>query len=326
MSFLYCLPQDINKNSISVEYSSSIQANRNRISLPSLWVSTTTYNHNNYVLDYGSDDLKHKFKALNKNDNTNKKPKDEPLFWSDLGVINEYKFLDKQINTKTVSDTDTLLIKVRANRVNSISLLNLNAYSITVSIKDGEKKLSEEEVNLENKILIKNPAVPHPDKSYWMYTDWFDYFYEEPILIKDLFFNKLPFILRGEFTITLKMPNGNPSIGMLILANAKELGNLLVDGLSFGIKDYSKRFRNEQGLEYSSANNYSKRHSFNVDIDTNRNDDIYNLLSENKDKYILFVGSTKHSSLINYGTVENFDLTYKNSRRSNLSLKLLGLI
>jgi hypothetical protein len=275
----------------------------------SVWSSSTTYALGAKVL-YNT----HIYESL-QNSNTNRNPQTAATFWLDLGADNRHAALDSKIGTVTAAP-ETLSMIVSSNKVDAITLLNLDAAICTVSVYD---------LKTYAQIYSNTFGTSGVDVN-----DWYQYFFFDPLSKRTqvvlsglgaLYPNTLISIkLTGSATSTVKL-------GALLAGETESLG-VTQYAPKVGIVDYSKKETDEFGNVSVVERPFSKRLSADIyfpNYDLNR---IQRFLYSIRAKPVVWIASedpTYEEALVVYGFYKDFSTTIAYPSHSLCNLEIEGL-
>ena len=263
--------------------------------------------------------------------------------WSMIEVLNKYAILDNIVDSQTKAN-DKLTVYIKADRFDGVGLLNIAGQDIritTVNYDTNTKQWVEEfqiaPKSIDNQIdsnkqtlSIQNPNIlantEHEIADYFsQIADYYEYFFGQIKYIEDIYFIDTFNNVNQTIKIEIFNNGGVSKVGKLILGTRFVLGDLLTNNLTFKIKDYSEKTTTKQGFIYIKEGYYAKETNFNISVDTNRFDIINKTLAKYRSKPVLVVGANGFESLSNFGII-TFSNEYKNSKLSNLNLKVLGVV
>lgn len=156
-------------------------------------------------------------------------PESNSTKWLDYSPTNRWACFDSQISTETIG-TDTLAITLQPGAtINAISLINVTASSVAISISYGGSIVYTDSKNLDRTA----------------FTGWYDWFFRGRDLLTQAIFTGIPPYGTGQITITLT-GIGTVSCGVLVVGNLRDLGITQRDA-KIEIFDYSVKSTDEFG-------------------------------------------------------------------------------
>jgi len=190
----------------------------------------------------------------------NRKPSENPLYWSDLGAVNAMKVIDKYVNTQTVSNgVDDLWFELSGNKINAVFIENVEAGSVKIDMYDGV-----------NNLLGTKTVDLMTDNI----NNWIDYFWGDAFTkISGAF---IPLGLDATKVRVTLLGGAITKIGILVAGTLTSIG-CTHHGMTLEFNDYSKKTINEDGFVYLKEGKYSFTENIDVRID---NDDLQRVRDE----------------------------------------------
>jgi len=247
------------------------------------------------------------------NSNTGNQPDISPTDWLLVGPDNRSAMFDDQVNTSTVSSSPLEVVVKPGTRFDSVALLNLNAESYRVEVKDGVGGTTVYDTGTVSLIST-------------VITDWYDYFFSDIEYVKDVVITDIPLYTNGTIYLTLTN-TGDCGIGVFKYGRTYELG-LTQQGASFSNNDYSAKITDEFGNTTFVPRATSKRMSATVYVDNNRLAFLQNILTDVSSIPSVWIGSTdtKYAPLVVYGFYRSFNTVIAYPSHSLCTLEIEGLI
>lgn len=273
-----------------------------------LWSSATTYSlgqkvrYNNQV-----------YESL-QNTNLNRQPDTSPTFWLNLGYDNIHAQFDASTSTPT-SGTAEITFLVKQASIDSIALINIDAFVIEVAVVD----------QTTGSLLMSS--------TYGLtggnVVDWFQYFFFDPLTKRSqIVIPGIPSAVNSLITIRLKTSPGTPvSLGTYIGGVTTSLGTLQTSP-SVGIIDYSRKETDEFGKTTFVQRAFSKRLSAEIWFDNTNLNTVQRYLTSIRATPVVWVGSTDpefEEALVVYGFYRDFQTTIAYPQVSMCSLEIEGL-
>lgn len=229
-------------------------------------------------------------------------------YWLELGPSNKWAAFDSKSGTQSSRPLEVMFEVTPTTLVNSIGLLNLSGYSVTITSYDGATELYNETFS-----LVSSDGV----------TDWYGYFFEEITYKTDLFVDGLPNVLGAVLTVTVAA-SATASIGAAIFGTSRELGGTLY-GASVGIRDYSRATEDDFGNWYFVQRGYAKKGQFTVWVDAAETDAVFNILSSYRATPVLVVGADDYTSSYLFGIFKDWRVALAYPSHSILDLEFQGI-
>jgi len=141
--------------------------------------------------------------------------------WLDVGVTNKWAMFDNKVSTVTYFTSPGTVVLKPIGFVNSVSLINITAPTVEVSLFYGGEVVFEQIYDMDGSVI----------------TDFYTYLFE-PFQLKDnLLITGLPPYLSPTITITLSGLS-EVSCGVCVVGRSREIGGLK-RGSGFSIVDFS---------------------------------------------------------------------------------------
>lgn len=279
------------------------------------WSSTATYNYaderrdGHFIYKYAGDNGTNTIvsPALDSESLTKK--------WVKIRPTNYYAMLDSETRTQT-QNADTIAFSIASSNYDAISLLELNAVSVQVSLTDN----STQDVIYERTIdLTDNSAV----------IDFASYCFEPIVMLPSIYFDDLEMRSNATINVSINAIGGTAKCGRLVAGRTYYVGETGV-GVNLGIESYSKKETDVFGntsLVHSSSVNLD---SYEVHIQTKAIPNIRRKMKELDAVALLFVMDEQEESelenLLNFGYWQQFNILLSDSRISTASITIKGLI
>lgn len=269
-------------------YKSLLASNLNKIpsSQPTWWVLVST------LADYN--------------------PVNYPLNWTKLSSTNKWAMFDGEINSTTKKST-TLTVTFTTGIIDSLAILNTNASTIKITVRDGlgGTIVYEDTQGLANAVL-----------------DWYEYFFNPIDNSKDsIIFRDIPPYANSH--VTLEFTGGTDmQVGEVIFGTLYKLG-FTQEGLSSGIIDYSKKETDDFGNVTFVKRAFSKTMQANVFIENYQLNQVQRLMYDLRATPTVWIASDdpylEEASIV-YGFYRDFSSTISYPTVTMMSLEVEGLI
>lgn len=172
---------------------------------------------------------------------------------------------DNVINTKTVANTSLSVVYAPGVIIDSIALIDVDSYVVTVEITDG----------VGGPVVYQNTAGLTGAESY----SWYDYFFNDPLLKRtQIVFQNIPPYVNAQISITFISEIGvDVSVGQVTMGSISSLGTTQY-GVSAGIIDYSVKETDEFGNTVFVQRPFSKRINATFNLNNNQLNRVQNYL------------------------------------------------
>lgn len=234
-----------------------------------------------------------------------------PPTWVEVSATNRYRMFSDSGAAQTVYDDNLTVSIVPESVINSFATFNVtNVDDINITVVDpAEGEVYNEDYNLRDSSQI---------------VDWYAYFFEPIISVKELLVNNLPSYKNA--TINITYYSDNPMIGICALGKEIELG-LAEYGTSFSLKDYSRKEIDDFGNFTVVRRGTSKQVQYSGYSETARAQYLFERLAELSTIPCVWYGSgaTNDSTLV-YGYYDDSTINISNPSTTDISISIEGLI
>ncbi len=231
--------------------------------------------------------------------------------WTVVGYIDPYKCFDGKVGTLTVTSgtNSTLIFETDTTQlINGAAFLNLDAGQLSLTVTDS----------------IEGEVYSHTESLLEDIDNWYQYFFYEYEQKTDVILDDLPTYPGAVIHLELSRTTGTVSVGEIVLGKIRELGATQF-GASAGIQDYSRKTTDADGNSVIEERPFSKRASFDLQIDAEEFDSVYRFLSSIRATPCVFIGDATKSSLIVYGFARSFNQVFSTPVLTACSLSVEGL-
>jgi hypothetical protein len=216
--------------------------------------------------------------------------------WLALGATTRWKMFDKAVNSQTVApDTVTATI-TPGELVNTLTLLNVDAATVTVAQTiSGYSR---------TKSLVRHDVL-----------NWYDFYYEEPIRSGDVVFDDIPPYASAALTITADNTGADAAIGCCFIGKSRTIGQTQWE-LTGGILSYSTSATDTFGNTTMVKRLNAKRLNFDVKIPDGFESEAFRLLTLYTDVEVVVIGSSDYSMTLSYGFLGQWSVPISNSGKT----------
>jgi hypothetical protein len=247
-------------------------------------------------------------------------PDSGAMYWGFVGVKNEDAFLDKYLNTSTLSEVDTpLQITFSTGISDTIACLNVDCRYVYINYYDGSDDV-EYIIDLRQVRDI-----------------WSEDSYPDIINESEAFFN-VPLNTGVEFTLTFTNGNKTSStgvvgVGKVIAGRKRQIGETMYPVDVSLMTTYTKETESGAGAVYNNLQYTYKDVSYNVSIENSRRELCYRLFESVAGKNVLFVPTLGDNygwydgdtSIISYGFFQDFNMTLEGAVVSEFNISVEGI-
>lgn len=242
--------------------------------------------------------------------NVGHQPDTSPLYWAAISATNRFMMFDTEVSTQTVA-TGPLTVKLAPGVVaNSLSVLELDGSSISVSITDGP-----------------TGAVIYTyqrDLDATSLADWYEYFTLPFKSTRQITLTNLP--STGAANVTIQILGSTVKCGYVILGNVSDLG-LTQYNPTIGIIDYSRKETSATGVSTFVKRKFSRRMSARFELATPELNRVQRTLADLRATPCVWVGTEApgFETLTVFGFYKDFTIDVAYATSSFCSLEIEGL-
>ena len=232
--------------------------------------------------------------------------------WLYVSATNKYRMFDNVLYSVS-SRVGGIHFTLTPNEVfESIVLLNINAYSIRVTVTDPVLGILYDKT----KVLTNVSDV----------VDYYTYF-TSPLVAKPTtaVFNDLVISPTASIDVYIEAGSSLVSVGEVVYGVKKVIGRTNY-GTAIGIKSYSRKEIDEFGNITVVKRKNSKYCEYDIDIDNYMLSDIQQFFSDIDSVPCVFIGNDNMDELIVYGFYSDFKATISYPTHSKCTLRVEGLV
>jgi hypothetical protein len=154
-------------------------------------------------------------------------------------------------------------------------------------------------------------------------SDWWHYFFEPIVRVKDFSVSDLFPYNNPTIQITLNAP-GNVGVGECVLGLSVDMGNIFY-GANVGIQDYSIKTQDVFGNYSIKKRAFNKIADWQLLIPSTKVDQLQKILADFRATPIVYVGTELYAATIIYGFYADFKITISYPKQSLCTISLKGL-
>lgn len=245
-------------------------------------------------------------------DNTGKDPAQHATWWVLVGPVNLMRAFDRKHTTKTrFADAAWFEIQL-VDPINAFSLIECDGIrSVTVKLEHASYGiLYEKTVGM----------WTTPDES-----GWYAWAYGERREQSVMHLFDLPTYRNAKLRVEIEAAN-DAGIGVMLLGQQKDIGFGVMPGLSMGVRDFSRKDRDQWGDVVLQERAYARERSFRVTVEKSQLDNTDRVLTSLRATPALWLLSQKYEQANVYGWVQDWRVSVDYGPYSVLSLQIEGLI
>lgn len=238
-------------------------------------------------------------------------PDTSPTKWVFVSATNRWKLFD-QVNSSQTAQSTSMSYTVRPGGVvTAISAINLK------SVNSIRVRMVSDAYGLVYDKTVTRTSLPAS-------ADWWEWFFGARTESLSTYYGDLPSFLDAAITIDFTGLT-DMAVGTLLLGTTSTWGMTLVNGVSMGIRDYSKKETNEWGDIVLTKRNYSKKARFPLALEGSQVDALYAFLAGIRATPCLWLGSDQYACTVVYGYYTDFEILISYAAVSDCTLTLEGL-
>lgn len=224
-------------------------------------------------------------------------------WWTADGYTNRYKMFDGSVTSQSKASVISVDLTVNSP-VDTVALLNISGVSVNIICTDTALGL----VWSSTHSLALSGVTPAEYATDFLLTS-------------------IPNFSSGVLTIGVSQSASLPelcALGACLVGKAFDIGTT-EEGLSVGIQDYSIVEANAFGDYDITERAFAKRGSFTAKVLTADIPRVYRILSEQRAKKCLYIGSDSHTSTAIYGFPADWSIVIQYETYAILNIELKGL-
>lgn len=238
-------------------------------------------------------------------------PDIDQVNWLYISYTNRFRMFDNILYSTSERVGGIHFTLTPSQIVDSIALLNVNAFSVRVVMTDPVIGVVYDEIrNLDSTIV----------------EDYYSYFYS-PLIGREItaVFADLPSIPTATIDVYISSGDALVSVGEVVYGIKKVVGRTNY-GTSIGIKSYSRKEFDEFGNVTVVKRKNSKYCEYDIDIDNYMLSDVQKFFSDIDSVPCIFIGNEALEELIVYGFYSDFNATISFPTVSKCTLRVEGLL
>jgi hypothetical protein len=209
--------------------------------------------------------------------------------WKSIGATNRWKAFDRVVNSQTVAPESVTFTLTPPGVVNTMMLLNLAGSSVSIAQADSGYSRT--------KSLVRHEV-----------TNWYDFFYQEPIRAGDAVFGDIPPYPGSSITVTVTNPGADASVGLALMGKSLFIGTTQWE-LTAGVLSYSTASTDQDtGSITMKKRPNARRMNFEVSIPKGYETEAYRLLSTYTDVEIGVIATRQYELTYSYGFLGQWDV------------------
>jgi hypothetical protein len=271
------------------------------------WSGATTYAAGDRVIVVSA----HKVYESLQASNLNHDPVTETTWWIEVSPTNRWKAFDLSSSTRT-AQADGMYFEIKpGSSVNAAAVINC------VGVREVRYRLTDPSFGLVYDQTHEMTSIPTE-------SSWYAWLFSERVERSQNIDFDLPTYPNATLRVDLT-GTSNMAVGVILIGQNKAIGRGVLAGASVGIRDFSRKERNDYGDTELVERAFARRASFVVVIDNDELDEVTDLLASVRATPCLWVGSTRRAAATVFGFYNEFDIVIPYAYHSECSIDLEGL-
>lgn len=236
-------------------------------------------------------------------------PENTPARWVAVGSTNRWRMLDSEVGSVT-SAPGSLLVVLAPGYATALALLEVDAQSITVEVRDPASTLTY-------------TTTRSPDTTVLL--SWYDYFFTDPVARSEIVFPGL--YIGAGYTVAVTLTGATVECGALVVGEATDLGATEY-GATLGIVDYSRKETDEFGVVTITKRKYAKRLTAKLAFERERTNRVFRTLAALRSTPCVYVtaDALDYEPLTVFGFYKDFRIDVAYPTHNYCTLDIEGLI
>ena len=230
-------------------------------------------------------------------------------WWLPVGSSNYYAMFDDKNGTQTTNPESIEIEVTFQGLVNSVALINVEAKTARF---EAWNEIDEKVLDLT--IDLRDFAA----------LDYYEYFFEEIVLLDRYVSFEVPTMVSGRGKLTLSNITGIAKLGSLIYGNHFEVGKSLW-GVSLGIRDFSTKETDIFGNYVVVPRTFQDKIEADVFIYANKVASVKRVLAQYRATPVVWAAGNEYDVTITYGYYKDFSIVLSNPLGADCSIQIEGL-
>lgn len=271
------------------------------------WSGATTYAAGDRVIVVST----HKIYESLQAGNLNHDPVTQATWWIEVSPTNRWKAFDLSSSTRTAQASAMYFEIAPGSAVNAAAVINC------VGVREVRYRLTDPSFGLVYDQAHEMTSIPSE-------SSWYEWLFSERVERSQNIDFDLPTYPNATLRVDLT-GTSNMAVGVILIGQNKAIGRGVLAGASVGIRDFSRKERNDYGDTELVVRAFARRASFVVVIDNDDLDEVTDLLASVRATPCLWVGSTRRAAATVFGFYNEFDIVIPYAYHSECSIDLEGL-
>lgn len=243
--------------------------------------------------------------------NTGHTPSTSPTWWIEVSPTNRWKAFDLSSSTRT-AQADAMYFEVApGSAANAVAIINC------VGVREVRYRLTDPSFGLVYDATHEMTSIPTE-------STWYAWLFSERVERSQNIDFALPTYPNATLRVDL-VGASSMAVGVILMGQQKTIGRGVLSGASVGIRDFSRKERNDFGDTELVERAYARRASFVVLVDNADLDFVTALLASVRATPCLWVGAQRWVATTVFGFYPEFDIVIPYENYSECSIDLEGL-
>ena len=247
--------------------------------------------------------------------NSTVSPSNDPLLWLVYKSSNYYAMLGDRTSEQTEVN-DEIIVEIELNRYDTLALLNLDAYSVTIQYIDNDTDLQ----------IGDDIVYDLANRDVYNFTT----FFFAPFVYKNSFYISPPYFTNTRARITIEKTGSIAKCGRLVSGRNIDIGDALFKGVSLEKQSYSSIETDEFGTTTLIKRAAIFNSSYSIKTFTQNVPYIQKLSTTYDATPILFIGDpesdSKLENLLTYGLWETSTIELNGAYKTDMNLTIKKLL
>ena len=231
--------------------------------------------------------------------------------WFRVGKIDRFKMFDQIIDSATTRTSPIVTTVAASGVVNAVAAFGLAATSVTV------------EVTVAGTGVVYSKTRDMTDTS--TIIDYWNWFFDPIVRATSAVFTDLPAYSASSITVTITNSAGSAACGELVLGKLTDIG-ITSFGLSYGIRDYSRKERDSFGQAIIQERRFARTVSYDIRVPKRSAPFVDELIASLRAQPIVYIGDENQAQTIVYGFFTDYGVLMNSPELMEMTLNVEGLV
>ena len=237
-------------------------------------------------------------------------PVTNPLYWVRADSTNRWRMHDNTLSSQTSNVTSIANVYQLVGRVNSVALLNISAYEVTVTMTDAV-----------DGVVFNQTVSAVADSAI---DNWWSWYFDPIVRKTDIIITDMPNYANSSIAVTLTDTGSTALCGACVLGQMLDVGGTQY-GMGLSIQDFSIIEADQWDNLSITERAFSRESTMLIWVEGTSVDALYNILAAYRARATVYIGSDDYGSSIVYGFFNDFNIEVAYPSVSLLSIQFKGL-